>query len=175
MKTSNPARVWALPALAAAAAVACAPSEKGVVQGRPGDPVIVLSEGPCLGTCPVYDMTLRPSGAYILNAQRFVKEEGLIEGGLSPEAWTAAEAALEAAGFWMLDPEMTPETMSTCHTDAPTVMVTWRNAEAKEKTVTYNSGCGVRTMQTLVSQLRAAMNFDNLVWTDERFDPSGNR
>lgn len=173
MNTSNPLRAWAFAALALA--MACTPSEKGVVQGRPDDPVIVLSEGPCLGNCPIYDMTLRPSGAYTLNAQRFVKAEGLSEGELSPEAWTAAEQALEEAGFWTLDPVMTLETMSTCHTDAPTVMVTWRNAEAKEKTVTYNSGCGVRTMQTLVSELRAAMDFDNLVWTDARFDPSGNR
>jgi hypothetical protein len=120
-------------------------------------------------------MTLRPSGAYTLNAQRFVKAEGVSEGELPAGAWAAAEAALEASGFWTLEPEMTPQTLSTCQPDAPTVMVTWRTAEAKEKTVTYNSGCGVRGMQQLVGQLRQAMDFDTLVWTDDRFDPSGGR
>lgn len=162
-------------AVLAAVLAACSPSEKGVVQGRAGDPVIVLSEGACFGTCPIYDITLRPSGAYTLNAQRFVKNEGVFDGELSASAWTAAEAALEKADFWTQEPVQTLETMSTCHTDAPTVLITWRTAEAKEKTVTYNAGCGVRSMQTLVSELRAAMDFDNLVWTDERFDPSGNR
>lgn len=175
MNPSIPFRLGACIGIAASLLAACAPSEKGVVQGRPDDPVIVLSEGACLGTCPIYDMTLRPSGAYTLNARRFVKDAGVFEGELSPQAWTDAVAALEASGFWTLEPVMTMETMSTCHTDAPTVMVTWRDEAAKEKTVTYNSGCGVRAMQTLVSQLRAAMAFDNLVWTDERFDPSGGR
>ncbi len=169
------AALFGLTGAMATAIAACSPAEKGVVQGRPGDPVIVLSEGACFGTCPIYDMTLRPSGAYTLNAQRFVKEEGVSEGQLDPSAWTAAVAALEKADFWTAEPVQTLETMSTCHTDAPTVIVTWRTEEAKEKTLTYNAGCGVRAMQTLISELRAAMNFDGLVWTDARFDPSGNR
>ena len=62
--------------------VACTASEKGVGSARPGDPVIVLTEGACDQTCPVYDMTLHPDGSYLLNGARFVKTTGVTEGRL---------------------------------------------------------------------------------------------
>jgi len=30
-------------------------------------------------------------------------------------------------------------------------------------------------MQELIGHLRGALKFEELVWTDEKFDPSGNR
>ncbi len=156
--------------LAATIATACAPSEKGVAQGRPDDPVISLSEGSCVGTCPVYDITLHPNGKYLLNGERYVKTPGVSDGALSPKAWTAAEKVLKEADFWKLAPLQTPANLSTCQPDAPTVKVTWRTSEGKQKTVTYNAGCGVQKMQELVSDLREALDFDSLVWTDKKFD-----
>ena len=79
------------------------------------------------------------------------------------------------AGFWGLEPKQTPETLSTCVTDAPTAKITWRTEKGKEKTLEYNAGCGVQAMQELVGHLREALHFNDLVWTDEKFDPSGNR
>ena len=162
-------------ALAAAVATACSPAEEGVIQAQPDDPVISLSEGPCPVTCPVYDMTLHPNGTYILNSVRFVRGEGVSEGNIGRASWTEAEQALKDAGFWTLKPEQTMETMPRCHDDAPTVKITWRTGEGKEKTVTYYAGCGVQKMQQLVGALRDAMKFNRLVWTEDRFDPSGNR
>lgn len=172
---NQPRRLMTVPLLAALAAVfavACSKSETGVAQGQVDDPVIVLSEGQCLGTCPVYDMTLHPTGAYILNGRKFVKTEGVSEGDLGVSAWTEAEAVLKAAEFWTMKQEQTRETLANCMTDAPNVMITWRTTEGKEKTVTYNAGCGVADMQTLIQDLRHAMKFDNLVWTNEKFDPT---
>jgi hypothetical protein len=160
-------------ALAAAIATACSQGEQGVSQAQTGDPVIVLSEGACLGTCPIYDMTLHPGGEYVLNGQRFVKATGVSEGDLGKPAWTKAVGILEDAGFWMLQPDQTMSTIRDCHTDAPTAKVTWRTEEGKEKTVTYNAGCGVEEMQNLIRSLRGALHFKDLVWTDEKFDPSG--
>jgi hypothetical protein len=162
-------------ALAAAIVTACSGGEKGVVQAQANDPVIVLSEGSCDVTCPVYDMTLHPGGEYQLNGVRFVKSSGLSEGDIGKSAWTAAEKALTEAGFWTLEPEQTPETLPNCQQGAPTAKITWRTAEGKEKTVTYYAGCGVRKMEDLIRSLRAALDFDYLVWTDAKFDPSGNR
>jgi hypothetical protein len=82
---------------------------------------------------------------------------------------------LSEAGFWTLDPEQTMETLSNCQKGAPTAKITWRTAEGKEKTVTYYAGCGVRKMEDLIRSLRTALNFDDLVWTNARFDPNGNR
>lgn len=175
---SRPARSldgYPLAALAAAVATACSPGEQGVIQAQPDDPVISLSEGPCPITCPVYDMTLHPNGTYILNSVRFVRGEGVSEGNVGRASWTAAEQALEDAGFWTLRPEQTMETLPHCQPDAPTAKITWRTSEGKEKTVTYYAGCGVQKMEQLVGALRSAMKFERLVWTDDRFDPSGNR
>jgi hypothetical protein len=175
MNRTHRIRPYLFAALAAAIATACSSGEKGVISGQKDDPVIVLSEGPCLGTCPVYDMTLHPDGAYILNSQRFVKGSGVSDGKLPPDAWTDAEKILSDAGFWGLDPKQTPETLSTCHTDAPSAKITWRTAEGKEKTLEYNAGCGVQAMNELVAKMREALHFNDLIWTDEKFDPSGNR
>jgi hypothetical protein len=175
MNRSHRIRPYLFAILAAAVAAACSPSEQGVITAQKDDAAIVLSEGPCLGTCPVYDITLHPNGAYLLNSTRFVKGTGVSEGNIGAEAYTAAEKVLTDASFWTVKPKQTMETLSTCHTDAPTTKITWRTAEGKEKTLEYNAGCGVREMQALISSLRDALHFNDLVWTDEKFDPSGGR
>lgn len=174
MSRARSVRGYLFVALAAVIATACS-GEKGVVQAQTGEAMITLSEGPCFGTCPIYDMTLKPNGDYILNAERFVKAEGVREGNMGGQAYMDAEEALRNAGFWSIEPEQTMDTLHNCHTDAPTTKITWRDAEGKEKTVTYNAGCGVQKMNDLIRSLRAAMKFEELVWTDDRFDPSGNR
>lgn len=156
--------------LAATVATACSPSEKGVAQGRSDDAVIALSEGSCVGTCPVYDITLHPDGKYTLNGERYVKTLGVTDGDIGADAWAAAEHVLEEADFWKAEPIQTPATLSNCQPDAPVVKITWRTDEGRQKTVTYDAGCGVRRMEDMVRDLRGALKFDTLVWTDRKFD-----
>lgn len=156
-------------AVAMAALAGCGPADRGVVQANAGDPVISLSEGPCFGTCPVYDMTIRPSGAFTLFGERFVKDTGVQEGMLGADAWDQAVDALESADFWSVEADQTPAKLTNCHTDAPTARITWRTEDGREKTLTYDAGCGVRKTQDLVIALRAALHFDDLVWTDREF------
>ncbi|MBI1358981.1 MAG: hypothetical protein GC155_01725 [Alphaproteobacteria bacterium] len=156
--------------LAATLAAACSPTEVGVTEGREDDPVIVLSEGPCVGTCPVYDITLHPDGKYTLNGERFVKTMGVTNGDIGESAWTSAEGVLKDAGFWKLEALQTHANLPECQPDAPTVKITWRTSEGKQKTVIYDAGCGVDSMQKLVSNLREALDFDGLVWTNKKFD-----
>jgi hypothetical protein len=158
-----------------AALAACSASEPGVTTVHTGDPVIVLSEGECDQQCPVYDMTLRQDGTYILNGVRFVKTPGVTEGALGKSAWTRAEAALAKADFWMLEPNQTSSAQPACQPGTPTVAVTWRTTEGKQKTLTYKAGCGGPEGRELIPALRAALDFDDLVWTDDRFSPDGAR
>jgi Domain of unknown function (DUF6438) len=162
-------------ALGAVLVASCSGGEQGVIQAQAGDGVVSLSEGPCHDACPVYDMTLHASGAYVLNSERFVKSKGVSEGNLGKHAFVAAEAALKDAGFWELKPRQTKATMSECMAETPTVKITWRTNEGKEKTVTYEAGCGVAKMRELIASLRGALKFDDLVWTDEKFAPDGSR
>lgn len=154
---------------------ACTASEKGVGSARPGDPVIVLTEGACDQTCPVYDMTLHPDGSYLLNGVRFVKTTGVTEGQLGASAWTAAQAALDQASFWTLEPNQTSSNHLSCVAGTPTVSVTARLSNGKQKTLTYRAGCGGEEGRALIPALREAFSFRDLVWTDERFAPDGSR
>jgi hypothetical protein len=174
-RSARSANGYLFTALAAVVATACSPAEEGVIQAQPDDPAISLSEGPCPITCPVYDMTIHPNGTYVLNSVRFVRGEGVSEGNVGRASYTAAEQALKDADFWMLKSDQTMETMPRCQPDAPTAKITWRTSEGKEKTVTYYAGCGVAKMEQLVGALRNAMKFERLVWTEDRFGPSGNR
>ncbi len=172
MGHAAPSSAFAAALTLAALLAACGPAEQGVAQAQEGDPVISISEGACPpDSCPVYDFTLRPSGDYILNSVRFVKDKGVSQGNIGPDAWEQAEKELADAGFWTLDRVQTPDTRANCMSGAPDVLVTWRTAEGKEKTLTYNAGCGVRPVNEMISRLRAAMHFETLVWTDDRFNP----
>ena len=165
----------AIAAAVSAAATACSPAEQGVTQAQAGDAVVVLSEGECDQTCPVYDMTLHPDGSYALNGVKFVKSTGVSEGNLGPEAYTAAETALAEAGFWTLPANQTSAVSENCQPGAPTVNITWRTDAGKQKTIAYTAGCGGPEMRNVVVALREAMSFGALVWTDERFAPDGAR
>ena len=162
-------------ALLALGSSACSPSEQGVETVHTDDPAIVLSEGECDQTCPVYDMTLKPDGSYLLNGVRFVKTPGVSDGGLGTSAWSSAEKALTDAGFWVLEPNQTSSTNLQCLPGTPTATVTWRTAEGRQKTLNYRAGCGGPEGRALIPALRAAMQFDSLVWTEDRFAPDGSR
>lgn len=150
------------------------PDEQGVTQGRVDDPVIVLSEGPCpADACPVYDMTLHPGGKYTLNGVKYVRAVGVTSGNIGPAAWTTAEALLEDAKFWSMPKDQTSASISGCHAETPVVQITWRMEDGKQKTLAYEAGCGVQATTLLISQLRDALQFQDLVWTDERFDFEG--
>jgi hypothetical protein len=162
-------------ALVAFAFTACSPSERGIEAVHAGDPVIVLSEGECAQTCPVYDMTLKPDGSYLLNGVRFVKTPGVSDGGLGTSAWSSAEKALTDAKFWVLEPNQTSSASPECMPGTPTAAVTWRTADGRQKTLNYRAGCGGPEGRALIPALRAAMQFDSLVWTEDRFAPDGSR
>jgi hypothetical protein len=159
----------------AALTAACSPAEQGVIKAQTGEPVIVLTEGECEATCPVYAMTLRPDGSYLLHAERFVKDPGVHEGTLDAAAWTAAEEALEEASFWTQAPEQTTSTLPSCQSGPPVVSITWRTAEGRQKTVNYRVGCGDAAIRQVVGQLRAAMSFDDLDLDRRALRPDGSR
>lgn len=156
-------------------ACACSPAEQGVIKAQEGDAVIVLAEGACETTCPVYATTLHPDGSYMMHGERFVRTIGVQEGVLDQTAWARAETALEEVQFWTLKPDQTASSLPSCQPGPPVVDITWRTAEGRQKTLKYRVGCGENAIRRLVAELRAAMSFDELVWTDERFAPDGSR
>ncbi len=164
-----------LAGLLAISACACSQAEQGVITAQKNDPVIVLTEGACEATCPIYAMTLHPDGSYVLHAEKFVKSPGVHEGLLDAAAWEQAEAALEEISFWTLNPEQTSSSLPSCQNGPPIVSITWRTAEGRQKTLNYRVGCGDNAVRAAVAELRSAMSFHDLVWSDDRFAPDGSR
>src|SRR5579871_3600055 len=121
-------KTWIV-AILLAALSACSDQDPGVAQGRPDDPVIVLSEGACKNSCPVYDITLHPDGSYLMNGERFVKTPGVSEGEIGAQAWAAAEKVLKDADFWKLQTVQTADTLSNCQPEAPSVKITYRTKD----------------------------------------------
>lgn len=170
-----PALRFVLAAVLVTAVAACSAGEQGVSQAQTGDPVIILSEGECDQTCPVYDMNLHPDGSYKLNGVKFVKTMGVSDGKIGKKAWDEAENALNDASFWTLPTDQTARMSENCQSGAPTVKITWRTDAGKQKTITYTAGCGGVETRDLVIHLREAMAFGDLVWTEDRFSPDGSR
>ena len=76
---------------------------------------------------------------------------------------------------WRKDALVYTDPLSGDKIGGPTAAVTWRTAEGKQKTLNYRAGCGGPEGRALIPALRAAMQFDQLVWSEDRFAPDGSR
>ena len=158
------------PALALAL-VAChpAPPPPPPAPGPIPDTGITLAEGPCFGTCPIYDMTIYPNEFYQLNSGQFTQNPGNSTGTLPAGSWAAANQALQTADFATLPLDVTvgsPACGNQTATDLPSATIT-EVTIAGPRTVEWYRGCfaapdRVRLNQ-LVTDLRAAMTVDALV------------
>lgn len=159
-----------LTALCAAALAACASAPTPPPPSRATS--ITLFEGGCyyMSSCTTYEMTVHADGVYRLNGQSMTRTEGVSEGQLGAEAFAAAESALSAANFASLPAAMngsdrsiwTPD-VYPCMNHAPGARITRRSVDGLEKTVYWDQGCRSAQMSALVTQLRAAFRYDDLV------------
>jgi hypothetical protein len=135
-----------------AAAVACArpAPDRSAAESSSGavgtDSVVVaLERGPCLGTCPVYRVTIARSGAVRFEGRRFVRDSGRVMGAISRAAVDSLLAELEAGGYFELADRYVPGEpgCGAAATDLPTVIteVTW---PGRTKRIEHYHGCADR-------------------------------
>lgn len=158
-------------ALCAVALAACASAPAPQPKAAPATS-ITLFEGGCyyMGSCTTYEMTVQADGAYRLNGQSMTRTQGISEGRLGAEAFAAADSALSVADFASLPANMNGSDRSVwepdtypCMNHAPGVRITRRSADGPEKTVYWDQGCRSAQMSELLSSLRAAFRYDDLV------------
>jgi len=141
---------------------------------------IRLSEGACFGNCPVYELTLYPTGQYVLMSQRFTEGENRSDNKPSESSFEEAKAILAAAGFEDLPDDITMDNPEACPmpaTDHATAEITIGNAAGYYRTVRYYQGCFHDTAETMLRQLRSVMRVADLVRAAEpqdESDPAGN-
>jgi len=145
------------------------PAPPPTTTGPIPDTGITLAEGPCFGTCPVYDMTVYPNEFYQLNSGQFTSNPGASTGTLPAGSWAAANQALQTANFATLPLDVTqgsPACGNQIATDLPSATIS-EVTIAGPRTVEWYRGCfgaadRVRLNQ-LVADLRVAMTVDALV------------
>lgn len=125
-----------------------------------------LSEGPCFGFCPVYELTLYPGGQYVLMAGRFTEGDERSVNKPADDSFQRAQEALAAAGFMELPEDITPANPEACPnpaTDLATAEITVGNEAGYYRRVVYDQGCFHDGADTLLRQLRDIMRIDDLV------------
>lgn len=118
---------------------ACDASKK--VQGEAAIPedqdfteatVIAMSKGPCFGTCPVYDLTIKGNGEATLVAKKFMDYEGTFNRTLNQDEVDALIGAFLDANFFDFEEAYTANV-----TDLPTTWITFTHNGRTKKVKAY--------------------------------------
>jgi len=100
---------------------------------RAADSRITISHSGCRGSCPVYDLTLFPSGLVLYNGVRYVKTIGKAQTQIQPNTYRAFLLDFDRVNFFSLG-----ECALTM--DAPGTTTTVA-AYGRSKTVHHTGGC----------------------------------
>ncbi len=142
------------------ALAACATGSNGVAQS------IQVSEGPCFGQCPIYDLTVSPDDHYLLDGQRFTRINGLSEGDLPDGSFARMASILEDADFFDLPSDITFDNPDVCPgpplSDMPSITITLTTRRGSH-TVVWYQGCNNATMRDIRDGLRDAFQYQDIV------------
>jgi len=94
--------------------------------------VIQMSKGPCFGTCPVYDLTIKGNGEAMLVAKKFMDYEGTFNRTLKQEQVDALIGAFLDANFFEYEDAYTANV-----TDLPTTWITFTHDGRTKKVKAY--------------------------------------
>lgn len=132
----------------AVALVACArrePAPAVVPEGGPADveaPAVTLERTPCFGTCPVYTVSISPTGMVRFTGKHHVVHIGQATATIPAARVDSLLAELDAAGYFGFadDYVMSSPACGMYATDSPTV-ITSMTRVGKTKTIRHDRGC----------------------------------
>jgi len=96
-------------------------------------PVIFMTKGACMGTCPVYDISIYANGQVLLNAKQFLPIEGNYEAKLPNQDLKALLNAFEQSNFSSFEKSYTSNM-----TDLPTTKLTYRVSDEPYTVIDYD-------------------------------------
>lgn len=109
----------------------------------PGEDVFTIARGPCMGTCPIFELTLLPDGTLIFDGERYVPRMGVHRAKLPAETFEAVVRELLEIDFYAYRDVYAGWARGVCGsaaTDLPSVELSLR-LELKEKSVYWDLGC----------------------------------
>ena len=107
------------------------------------DTLITLQRGACEQRCAVYRLTIFADGSVIYEGQHFVRRNGLIKAGISPEVLAKLITDLETGGFFQLEANYGYGNTTHCtsiDSDGPAAILSVSN-QGRSKTVLHNHRC----------------------------------
>jgi hypothetical protein len=106
-------------------------------------PAFTLDRTACFGSCPIYNVSVWPSGEVNYQGKAHVRHMGAASGRVSPERVSALLSDIEAAGYFgFADRYVSAEpSCGRYATDAPTV-TTSVTLGGRTKRVVHDYGCG---------------------------------
>ena len=125
-------------------AVEAAPDSSTAQSGAPGgdSAAVTLERTPCFGTCPVYRVSVAPSGAVRFVGTHHVARQGAATADMGRERVDSLVRALEAGGYFGFADEyvMNAPACGQYATDSPTV-ITSVTAGGRTKRIRHDYGC----------------------------------
>lgn len=127
---------------------------------------ITMEEEPCFGFCPVYEITLMPGDAYVLDARQHTATQGMSEGRLEEGSFAAAVQALDTADFRSLPSDLTYNNETACPgphiSDMPYTRVTVEYDDGTHSVHHYH-GCTAPQMRDLRETLRGLIGYETRI------------
>ncbi|MEE2526645.1 DUF6438 domain-containing protein [Hyphobacterium sp. HN65] len=127
---------------------------------------IEISEGPCFGACPIYELVVTPDDHYELDGQRFTRINGFSEGDLPRGSFVQMRDLLDRADFFRLPENYTFSNPDVCPgpelSDMPSITITYTTRRGSH-TVTWYQGCRAPNMRDLRDGLRDAFGYEDIV------------
>jgi hypothetical protein len=123
--------------------------------------VITLHRGPCYGSCPIYDLTIRGDGTVVYEGEGYVKVRGNVVKYVEPEVVTALATTLERMGYFTV---VMPTECKDWATDHPWVStsVTYR-AHKRDIDDYHGDRCVPKELAKMEDEIDRAAETESLV------------
>jgi hypothetical protein len=138
---------------------AVAPEPDGAGSGADKTPVITLERTPCLGSCPVYRVTISSSGLVRYQGKRFVADSGADSANISAEAVANLVGELRLGGYFDFDDKYVAGA-SGCGpyaTDLPSAITSVDDGHGSKR-IEHDHGCseaprGLASLENKIDQV----------------------
>ncbi|HEX2249553.1 MAG TPA: DUF6438 domain-containing protein [Gemmatimonadales bacterium] len=159
--------------LVLAGLASCAPrnaappsSEQRVDVSAPTTPVVALERTACFGRCPVYRISVSPSGAVFYEGRAHVRHLGEATAQVPADSVRALLSELDRAGYFSFADRYAAAEPSCGRyaTDLPTVITTVRLKD-RTKRIEHDYGCGAAPGALRVLERRIDKVLNSGQWT----------
>jgi hypothetical protein len=142
------------------------PAENSAPRSLDSTPAITLERTPCFGGCPVYRISVSPSGEVSYEGKAHVGRLGTATGQIPQERVDALLEELDKAGYFSFADRYTSAepTCGRYATDSPTVISSATLGE-RTKRIEHDYGCGAAPGALVVLERRIDEVLGSARWT----------